>query len=79
VTPPPPSWPTPFIIVNGCNSGGFFCDLFSWSYPGILSVSTDTTEGMSIFSSNYAGNGFKMGGTPYGTYSNGITIEPYDP
>jgi hypothetical protein len=79
ITPPPPDWPTPYIIVNGCNDGSFFCDIFGWSYPTILSVSVDTTEGFAFFASNYAGNGLQMAGTPYGTYSNGITIEPYVP
>jgi hypothetical protein len=79
ITPPPPDWPTPFIIVNGCNDGSFFCDLFGWSYPTILSVSVDTDVGIALFASDYAGNGSKSGGTPFGTYSNGITIEPYVP
>ena len=79
VTPPPPNWPTPFIVVNGCNDGSFFCDIFTWSYPTILSVTVDTFEGFAFFASNYAGSGFKMSGSPYGTYSNGVVIEPYVP
>ena len=79
VTPSPPNWPTPFIIVNGCNTGGMFCDLFGWSYSTTIAVSVDTTEGFAFFASSYAGNGFKMGGTPYGTYSNGVVIEPVEP
>lgn len=76
ITPAPPNWPSAFIIVNGVGDGGLFCDLFGWSYSTILSVTTDTTQEMSIFSSSYAGNGFKMGGTPYGTYSNGAVVSP---
>ena len=79
VTPAPPNWPTSFIIFDGCNSGGFFCDIFSWNYPTIGAVAIDTTEQWALFSSNYAGSGTKRGGSPFGTYSNGVTVEPYVP
>lgn len=62
-------------ILDGCNDGSFFCDLFSWSKVGYGSVDLDTSN--MIASCNITGFGFGLllGTTsPYGTYSNGVTI-----
>jgi hypothetical protein len=62
-------------ILDGCNDGEFFCDLFSWNKAGYGSVDLDTSSMIAVC--NISGFGFGSlfeTTSPYGTYSNGVTI-----
>ncbi len=62
-------------ILEGCNDGGIFCDLFSWNKVGYGSVNLDTSNMIATCSISGFGFGLLFGTTsPYGTYSNGVTI-----
>ncbi len=64
-------------ILDGCNDGSFFCDLFSWSKVGYGSVNLDTSNMIAFCNITGFGFGLLFGTTsPYGTYSNGVTIIP---
>ena len=62
-------------ILDGCNDGGLFCDLFSWDKVGYGSVNLDTSNMIATCNISGFGFGLLFGTTsPYGTYSNGVTI-----
>lgn len=64
-------------ILDGCNDGGLFCDLFSWNKPEYGAVGLDTDMKFAFCNITGFGFGFIVGATsPYGTYSNGVTIIP---
>jgi hypothetical protein len=69
-------------VLTGCNDGGQFCSsygicLFSWGKPKYGSAGLDTDMQFAFCSIAGFGFGFIVGATsPYGTYSNGVTIIP---